>query len=306
MDLLTEIRTTFAKTKKNSAIPLLSLDKENPAWVLRLDDWYGVGIPMKNSLEISERFSNVRLWTKTILIDNTELQLLLLTSSIESLRYEFASVCAQFVDPGQNGAERIKILENPSKWWERWRSLLGNSIHDKAVYSVLGEMMVYEKLLRAGHDPSWTAINKATHDIELEDCSFEIKSTISRYDTTVTINSQFQLQKTGKNLYLVFCRFEESKIGICIADIVERLVSLGVSRKSLDKELEKIGLEVGCSARMEKYKLLEMRKYIVDDSFPSITAKSFKNNKIPESIIQVTYKIDLQNINYHNWAAEEN
>lgn len=304
MDMLTEIRNAFAQTKKGSALKVDSIDDSFPAWVLRYDDWYGVGILFERDTEISERFSNARLWTKQMTINGYEYHLLLLISTEESLRHEFASVCAQFIDPGNNGLDRIKILNNPLEWWEKWRSLLGNSIYDRAVYSVLGELLVYERLLQQGHDPKWSGASRGTHDIELDDRSYEVKSTIQRYGVAVTINSQFQLQKTGNELNLVFCRFEESELGNSIADVLGRISAYGINIDLLNGALEKIGLEVGCSARLEKYKMLEMRKYLVDDSFPAITHNSFVDGKIPEAVIQLTYTVDLTGINYDNWISD--
>jgi hypothetical protein len=305
MDILGEIRDAFAEVEKNSAICLQSLGEENKAWVLKYDDWYGVGVPLNSSAEVSERFSNVRLWTKTMIVDGAENQLLLLTSSIESLRYEFASVCAEFLEPGGSGIERKKIIENPLSWWEKWRTLLGNSVKDKSVYSVLGELLTYEKLIDKGLKPNWAGPNGATHDIELKDSSYEVKSTIKRYDTIITINSQFQLQWIDKDINIIFCRFEESNLGDSINDVVDRLSSKGITREQIDRLLIKMGFELGSSSRLKKYKLLEMRRYKTDESFPAISAKSFKNGKIPDSIIQLTYSIDLAGISYENWMPKD-
>jgi hypothetical protein len=299
MDLLNEIRNALAQTRKNSAITVNSLEDSDPAWVLRYDEWYGVGIVVDDDMEISERFSNARLWTNRMIVGDRELALLLLTSSVESLRYEFASVCAQFIDPGNNGTERTAILSNPLSWWERWRSLLGDSIHNKEIYSVLGELLVYEHLLQIGLKPRWSG--GGTHDIQLDNSCYEVKSTIKRYGATVTINSQFQLQKTEEELYIIFCRFESSESGQTISDVVERLTALGEDKEQLNLALEKIGLEVGCSARLEKYKLLEMRRYLVDETFPSITPVSFIGHRLPKSIIKLTYIVDLTGIDYDNW-----
>lgn len=306
MDLLQEIRELFAVTKKNRAISISSISKEYPAWVLRYDDWFGVGIPFTDEQMVAERFSNVKLWSDTIIVGGDEVPLLLLSSNVESLRYEFATICAQFIDPGKDGVYRLELINNPTDWWRKWKSLLGNSVRDKETYSVLGEMLVYEKLMDMGQSPSWSALKRATHDIELKNSSYEIKTTISRYDMIVTINSQFQFQDTEKEVFLVFCRFEPSSLGVSIDDVLERLVSKGVNRGILNDGLEGLGLEKGCSARVEKYKLLEMKKYKIDEHFPLIHSKSFKNNQYPEHVRQIIYKIELSGLKYENWLTSEN
>ena len=47
--------------------------------------------------------------------------------------------------------------------------------------------------------------------------------------------------------------------------------------------------------------MLEKRKYEVDDKFPKITKASFKDDRIPESVIQITYTIDLDGLDYTVW-----
>lgn len=306
MDLSSEIVQYFAESKKNNAIQLTKLDEMFPAWVVRFDDWYGVGIPFIEDMLISEKFFNVRLISRKLIIGNKEQTLLLLTSTVEALRIEFASICAQFVYPGVNGIERLSIVEDPVSWWKRWRELLGNSVVDKPVYSILGEMLALEQISGIEDFPKWSALTQSTHDIEADNCSYEVKSTINRYDAKVTINSQYQLSiPRDKRLKLIFCRFEMSPIGISISDMVQRLVVKGYEREQLEKGLEKYNLEKGCSARLEKYKLLEMRMYNVDAAFPIITSESFKDSKIPEGISQLTYTVELTGLGYENFIDEK-
>ncbi|KMJ57113.1 hypothetical protein AB685_16945 [Bacillus sp. LL01] len=300
MNLISEIRKLFAETQRNKAREIECISNDFPTWVLRTNDWYGIGIAVPKDLEISEKFSDVRLWTNTMVIGGIEQPLLLLTSTIESLRYEFASICAQFADPGTDGSYRDEMMNNPLIWWERWRALLGNALQNKSAYSVLGELVTFQYLLENNLDPIWSGPDGGSHDLEMENGSFEVKSTINKYETVVTINGQFQLQSTNNELHLIFCRFESSELGVSINEVVENLVLIGADRGNLNRKLEKLGFEAGSSSRMEKYKLLEMRKYKIDHEFPAITSNSFKDNKIPDSVIQLTYKLDLSGINYES------
>jgi hypothetical protein len=264
MELLNEIRNSFAQLKNNKAIKIGCVARPYRAWVLRHDNWYGVAIPYENADVISERFSNVHLWSKTMIIEGYEEQLLLLTSDAEELRNEFATVCAQFCDTGHDGNERNSLSADPYAWWEKWKDL-------------------------------------STHDIENEEESFEVKSTIKRYESTVTINSQYQLKKTDKDLSLIFCRFEPSLQGVNINDVVERLVNIGVNRNQIDDGLEKLGYELGCNARKERYILHEIRQYIIDEKFPQINAASFVEKKLPDLIIKLIYEVDLNGLEYSTW-----
>jgi hypothetical protein len=236
------------------------------------------------------------------MIQEKEIRLLLLTSTQENYRHEFATICAQFVDPGKDGADRQALQSDPLVWWTRWRDLLGNAVRVKSPYSVLGELITLEQLAISGRSPKWTGIDKATHDISTQDAGYEVKSTISRYETAVTISSQYQLECEGKELYLIFCRFEETMTGRSMVDVVNSLVALGFDRVRLDKGLTNLGFELGCSDRARKYTLLEMRRYTIDDSFPKITSKSFVEGKIPECVVSMTYKINLANLQYEKLA----
>ena len=81
----------------------------------------------------------------------------------------------------------------------------------------------------------------------------------------------------------------------------KRLVQTGYDPAKLEMELQQQGLEHGASIRDKKYKILEKRKYIVDESFPCITRESFKNNQLPAGIIQIVYTVDLDALSYTAW-----
>lgn len=91
---------------------------------------------------------------------------------------------------------------------------------------------------------------------------------------------------------------EESLEGGSINDMVRSLVETGYDEDNLQHELDCLGFEKAASIRNKKYKIHEIRKYNVDDAFPKITEESFKNNKLPDSIIQIEYKINLDGLKY--------
>jgi hypothetical protein len=303
MDLNQEIRKLFALSTNNSAIKIDCLPSPYEAWVIRLGNEYGVGIPIDEEMKISERFSGARIWTAPMFIQNQSLNLLMLTSQDNELRMEFSAICSQFVDPGKNGEDRKRLLESPFSWWEKWRNLLGNSVTNKSAHGVLGELITLRYLSDKGLNPIWTGGGKTgVHDIATETMEYEVKSTTMRYESIISVSGQFQLQsKSSKSLSLIFCRFESSPMGESIDDIVIQLANKGFDMKSLEDGLARYGFEAGCSARLETYKLLEMREYIVDNAFPRITMQSFVGGKLPEAVIQLTYRLDLTGIPYKSW-----
>lgn len=299
MGILDEIRECFASTQSGARI-IKSLPENYRAMTVRNNEGYGVAVKFNDERDISEKFANCRLYTQNLFIDGVESKYLVLSCMLDSLRYEFATICAQFIEPGEDGIDRKNLLLDPLKWWMQWRELLGNTITNKKAYSVIAEMIVLDNILSEDTSVEWTAINSGSHDIEGVLGSYEVKSTLKRYETTVTIAGQHQLQSL-KRLQLYFCRLEKSKTGVSINDMKEKLISDGYDKDKIEQQLYHLGYEYGSSVREEKYKVLEKRKYEVDDKFPKITKASFKDDHIPESVIQITYTIDLNGLEYTVW-----
>ena len=299
MEILEEIREYFASTQ-NGARDIKSLLPEYPAMVIRSNEGYGVAVIFDDERDISEKFANSNLYTQILAIGGEEKKYLILRCALDSLRYEFATVCAQFVEPGIDGIDRKNLLTDPLAWWKQWRELLGNAISQRQPYSVIAEMIVLDELYVHDNTIEWSAVNAGSHDIEGNQESYEVKSTIKRYGATITIAGQHQLQSL-RRLQLYICRLEQSQMGVSINDMKNKLVSDGYDKEKIEQQLYQLGYEYGSSVREEKYKVLEKRKYEVDDKFPKITKSSFKNDHIPESVIQITYTIDLDGLEYTVW-----
>lgn len=297
MEVLESIKANFNRGYFGKAMPIDGLPKEYPAWTLKQQDWYGVAVKMEKKIVFSERFSSVRIWTNNdAVLDNQTVDLLLLTCTDVELRNEFATICAQFVQTSMDGKTRNSLIENPVDWWANWKSLIGNTQSEHEVYSKIGELTVVEKLLQSGKRPKWSGIESATHDVELDNCSYEIKSTIKRYGYEVEISSIHQMKKAGESLKLIFFRFERSLLGRSLDDLVDSIVALGYSREKLEAGLEHSGLEKGCIARTTHYKILEMRVYEVDEGFPALTLNSFVGGQLPPHVTRVKYSVDLSGV----------
>lgn len=300
MTILEEIRDGFASMASYGAMQLNTLTAEYLAYIIRIPDGYGVAIPVNKDMEVAENFNSCKFRTGLLSIGGNPSNYLMLISAFEEYRYEFASLCAELLSPGENGRDRKALLEDPLNWWKRWKELVGNDIKDKAVYSIIAELRVLEHKRISDPSAEWTATHMGSHDIECSTESCEVKSTCKRYGAEVTIAGQHQLVHK-KPLYLYFIRMEESLEGISVNDMKKRLVQTGYDPAKLEMELQQQGLEHGASIRDKKYKILEKRKYIVDESFPCITRESFKNNQLPAGIIQIVYTVDLDALSYTAW-----
>ncbi len=300
MTIVDEIRDGFASMLRNGAKKISSLPDEYTAYIIKIPDGYGVAIPVNKDLEVAESFNSCKFRTGLLSIDGSPSNYLMLISAFEEYRYEFASLCAELLNPGVNGEDRKDLIEHPLDWWKRWKELVGNDNKDRAVYSIIAELFVLEHVLLQDSSAEWAATRMGSHDIECASKSCEVKSTCKRYGAEITIAGQHQLVHK-KPLFLYFVRMEESQEGISINDMINRLIHAGYDSGKLEIELQHQGLEHGASIRNRKFKILEKRKYTVDDSFPCITRDSFKDNHLPAGITQIVYTVDLDSLSYSAW-----
>ena len=298
MKLIEEIRLGFANLPSYGMMQLQSLPNEYPGYVVRDSNGYGVAIEiLDNDYIISEHFANARYHTCSYPIGNIVKKFIVLQCYREDLRIEFASLCTQFLDPGKDGEARIKLLENPTEWWNNWRDLLGNRINERTVYSIIAELYTLNYILQFDKTAEWSGNGSGTHDIECQNVSIEVKSTINKYSSKMTASGQFQLN-ANKPLYIYFLRMEPSITGHSINSLIEELKNNGYDENKLEQMLLNRGYEKGSSSRELRYDILEERKYDVDDNFPKIIDKSFKNDIFPKAIVHIEYTIDLDAVDY--------
>lgn len=294
MNLKKEIEKWVANISNNNAVLLNNIEQEYPAWVIRLNNAFGVAVPYEGG-PINEEFANARLFDREFKLGSESVHFLMLTSEIEETRNEFSAFCVDFVYAGHDGSARKALIADPFQWWEKWKTLIGNAIVDKMPHAVLGEMVTYYYLIGKGVNPVWHGPDSSSSDIVDDFGNNEVKSTLKRYDKIITVSGQFQLQADNLNLY--FCRFEQNEHGISINDMVEKLVAVRADRGEINQSLRKLGYGIGNSAREKKFILHEFLKYAVDDSFPKITSESFVDGKVPDGIVHIKYDVDLENLN---------
>lgn len=290
LDLVAEIREAFAYLPPGSFGRVSALPPEHPGSVYVGSGTWGVSIPLATENSVSERFAGARLYTA----QTSGTWDLRLECDSANRRNEFAVVCAQFLEPGDAGEERNRISGDPIGWWKRWRELLGNAIRLKQPFSVLGELLALEMLVKAGEEPVWLGPVANSHDIEARAASYEVKSTLSKYSSVFHVAGQFQLRETaGKTLHIIHQRFEPSSTGESINSAALRLMGAGADRETIEKALTKLGYEAGSSDRDVKYQWLQSMKYLVDNVFPRITPSSFVGGALPTGIVAVEYDVDL-------------
>jgi len=290
--IFSDIREHFASHVQG----LRRLQNEAPefsAYTFRLGPEYGVAIEIQSSKDVYEEAAQITLRTMNFMGKS----FITLACCDEQFRNEFARFASQFVDPGIDGDNRKLVMETPLSWWEKWIGMLGNRVAGRKSYDTIAEMLALVALYKEDPTISWTASQAGSHDIESNSAAYEIKSTIKKAETTVTISSQFQLF-SEKPLQLWFYRMEASEHGVSINDVKEQLIGVGYDRDLIESQLEEKGFILGSSIRDRKYVVLETRKFEVDDSFPKIIESSFKSNQYPKNIIKILYTIDLEGLEY--------
>ena len=268
------------------------------SWTIKIGSEYGVAIPVDSSEEISEYFSGAHYYTGDILLDNENTEhVLMLTTSKEEIKEQFASLCAELLTPGENGELRREISTSPVSWWIAWKELLGNKNVDLRVYDVLGELWTLKYLAGKGEHVEWNGPSGATYDLDCDGYYTEVKSTTSRNKRQITLSNLFQLDPPdGCKLFLVLCQFEASLTGISINSLVDDLEKLGYSKNVLNDKLDKLGLERGKTARKRCYILHAATRYTVDDNFPAIRESSFTDGVLPQGVMSITYTVTLDGI----------
>ena len=106
MELVQEIRECFASFNEFTARSIDSLPPEYQAFTFNLSIGYGVGVVAPSNLEVSEKFNGCRFLTSLLLVNGQSDNYLMLLSSFPEYRYEFASLCAEFLEPGNDGQNR--------------------------------------------------------------------------------------------------------------------------------------------------------------------------------------------------------
>lgn len=297
--LINEILENWASMPNKHVMVISSLtDSGYKSWTVKISSEYGVAIPVNSADEISEYFAGAHYFTDDIILeDKTKEHVLLLLTSKNEIKEQFAALCAELLNPGEGGQSREEISKSPVLWWMMWKELLGNKSVDLRVYDVLGELWTFLYLTKKGEQVVWNGPDGSTYDLDCDGYYVEVKSTAARNKRQITLNNLFQLNPPGgKKLYLTLCQFESALSGISIDSLVDELEKLGYSKADLNEKLSRLGLEKGKIARKRCYMLHAATRYCVDEKFPSIRDSSFVGGMLPPGVMSITYTVTLDGL----------
>ncbi|MBH0231374.1 PD-(D/E)XK motif protein [Halobacillus yeomjeoni] len=303
MELVYKLRQYFASLQEGKLrkLPDELLGADFPGWVIKVGREVGVGIVTSEEVKVNEKFTNVNLYTKNLIVEGEYKNLLLLTCESEERRYEFASIAAVFLDPGKDGADRAQVTTEPLLWWKKWKDLLGNASVEKSVQGVFGELLTLKHLAlksKPESSPLWKGPKGGSIDIEYDNRNYEVKTTTNKYENIITVNSQFQLSSIF-NADLFFIRVEETSQGTSINHLCDDLVNLGFSKDDLEDGLKRLGLPENTSARDKEFLVLESRMYNTAGLFPTDNLKQALGDAATH-ILQIQYKLDLTGLEHED------
>lgn len=290
-----KVMNNLTELRENSSLII-----EEGVYYVRTMGELGIAIECDDSILIEETAMRVSLKSVRLPIQEENKNYIFLSTSKNNINIQFAWLCMQFFERGENDKNRDIIVHNPIQWWVEWTSLLGDKKGTKTCFDVLGELCVYKHLIEQGVKPTWYGPDYETNDLDSKEGYYEVKSTTTKDSYHVTISSRIQLEKKDKPLWLYLCRFEKNNQGISINSIVEDLARLGENKDEINSKLAKLGYGIRKACRNVKYKIIEKKKYLVDDDFPVIDFDALKVGKLT-ALVNISYTIDLVAVKSENW-----
>ena len=179
-----------------------------------------------------------------------------------------------------------------------WRDLLrrehGPISREKAL-GLFGELIVLEML--ATTDPlgavrAWVGPQGRPQDFVHNGRALEVKTTSAVDSSTIRVSNVDQLDPNGlERLELVVVHVRDDTTGDALDDVVERLLKLGVPRRSLLASVEEAGYLFGAEAPY-RFKVRSTRLWRVDYAFPSLRVEDIDTRRRP-AITNITYDLAL-------------
>jgi Putative PD-(D/E)XK family member, (DUF4420) len=313
MNLAEEIKKKFANLSDNSASKIEGYQEDFSSWVIKYKDNYAVGIIIDEKIKINESFANVSFYTDWFRVNDTNKHLLVLSSSDESLRNEFAGICALFLDIPPDGTKREELMKNPIKWWKDWKNLIGNKNVEKNVHGVVGELVILyylkKSVMKNINAENWTGPEGKSIDIRTESKNYEVKSSLIKYNNIVTISGQYQLNYDN-NLSLMVVKLEDPGVEtlgsdiVSIESLIRSLKGLGVDQSVLNAKVSKLGIKENSLDRKKQFRVLKVIEYPVKDDFPLIDINRLDGLENKDRILQITYKVELSGLENEEISVE--
>ena len=300
-EVIDEIRNIFILIKSTDGYyKLKTMPYGYDGYVVSHNDWKGVGIKVTEKIkDFVYNFENIRIKVNFFRSKSESFYMLELLTNQSFDCFNFSLICANFLNPGEDGEERNLLIEDPQQWVNKWSGLIGDKKTSQTIYPAIGELVVLKYLFSKDKSAKMTSFGSV--DIETITANYEVKTTINRYNNSITIHSKYQLNKFGdKPLYLYFVRLEKSLTGVSLNSLIDSLKQMDYDVTSIVNKYENINSEL----KNECFRIDEIKEYEIDENFPKIVDSSFLDGKLPENIVGLEYTINLAGLPYNNIEIE--
>lgn len=186
---------------------------------------------------------------------------------------------------------------------DEWREFIDKDPSDLPSESIIkglfGELYVLHELAKNGDNclDLWLGPESARNDFKSGKFSIEVKTISQHIDKLqVTINGLDQLWvREDDLLFLIVIRVEKNpKPKITIEELIDLLLVAGIDQVELMIKLQRIGLTPNLINKIPYgYDVVEVKAYLIDESFPKITPESFKSEYLNDRVFDLRYTIDL-------------
>ncbi|GAB2553080.1 PD-(D/E)XK motif protein [Gracilibacillus alcaliphilus] len=291
------IRDTYTLSNHNLSNYFRMDSVNNQTLLYKTHNNFGVVIMADQNIRLNEKFNQLNFYTNEGTLNGEMVNLLHLT--LNSLDYfeQFIIIAADFIEL----SKRTTLKENPLEWWNHWKELIGNAVVEKSTYSILAELLVLNYLQKnhSSNTPKWLGYTGGTYDIHTKNKNIEVKASINKFDTNITISNQYQLNTELINdFYVLGFEASANDNGISIDDAVSELSTSGYPLKDIETGLQVHDLPADASARREKYILLSCKKYNLQEAIPDEVKQSMDKFFDFDIVRKVNAELDLANIEH--------
>lgn len=265
---------------------------EDEVYLNRSIRGYAIAIPFDDERDFDESFVGITLSTNILNYNGKSIKVLYLNMNETGDLMKFSYIGSEFIDINN----RRSLLLNPYSWVDSWKDMFGDSKKKYMITDVLAELVALKYIYEQDKTAKWLGPKSGTHDIVCDGYVVEVKSTIHKTNSYVSINSRFQIDPEN-NEKILFVRLEPKPYANSIDSLVNDLMVLGYDKSELEHSLKEIGYRNGNRTRKITYNILSMKLFdATEDSFPVIKLDKLNDMCKSKNIIDYKLTLDLSTI----------
>lgn len=194
------------------------------------------------------------------------------------------------------------LVETIQEWRDFFRIDKKKLLSAEEIRGLIGELLFLKDVVTYDKDSfnSWHGPEAERHDFRKNNISIEVKTTSSK-NKVCKISSVEQLEvPQDAKLYCQYYQLEQDDQGYSIPRLIKDLQDLGIAKIDIERKLNDLNYDFEHDNHYDdgsrRYRVLLNEFYEVNEQFPKITKNSFINNKVPKNVLEIVYKINLNDI----------